>query len=43
MSLITSPVMLDVTGQQIAEALHRQNLLLDVIAKTGIEHTENLD
>jgi len=43
MSLITSPIMLDATGQQIAEALHRQNLLLDVIAKTGIEHTENLD
>lgn len=43
MSLITKPVITDETGQQLVEKLHTQNLLLDVIAGTRLEHTNNLD
>lgn len=43
MSAITSPVILDSTGQQIVEKLHTQNLLLDILAGATLEHTENLD
>lgn len=43
MSQITKPVVTDETAQKIVEKLHTQNLLLDVIAGTRLERTENLD
>lgn len=42
MSKVKKPIILDETGKEIVEVLHRQNLLLDVMASTAIESASSL-
>ena len=43
MGKIKSPVMLDKTGKDLVDALHRQNLLLNIIAGGSIETTLSIE
>lgn len=42
MSKVKKPVFLDETGKELVDVLHRQNLLLDVMANTAIESASTL-
>ena len=42
MSKVKKPVILDDTGKEIVDVLHRQNLLLDVLANAAIESASSL-